>query len=109
MEQRIPEMKPYREHSIKCPLSAFLRGPKNSKFSVYLAGLRKVSEPQTETLDVDYLTWRMDSQVSGKNKRSSKRRKNLIPEKRDVEKEFVNEFFHRRTGISLEESIRQVV
>ena len=51
----------------------------------------------------------MDSQVSGKNKRSSKRRKNLIPEKRDVEKEFVNEFFHRRTGISLEESIRQVV
>ena len=91
------------------PFSGFFRGPKNSKFSVYLAGLRKVSEPQTETLDVDYLTWRMDSQVSGKNKRSSKRRKNLIPEKRDVEKEFVNEFFHRRTGISLEESIRQVV
>jgi len=88
------------------PFSGFYRGPTDSKFRVFLAGLRKTSEPNSEALSENQLRWKMDEEtrrIKGKRPRSDRR--HPVNEPKDVEKEFVNEFYLITNGRTLKEIV----
>lgn len=85
------------------PFSGFYRGPKDSNFKVYLAGLKKVTEPCIENLDDKFLSWNMDYQLITPKKHFPKDKKHILPKLREIKREFVNEFY-LIGGKSLEDS-----
>ncbi len=87
------------------PFSGFYRGPEDSDFRVYLAGLRKEREPQEEELD-DELLWKMDMKPTSRTS-SSKKKKHVIEEKPPVKPEFVTEFYPTRTRKPLEQVVAE--
>ena len=81
----------------------------DSKFNVYLAGLRKVREPYNGDLDGNLLTWKMDKQL-GRNKRiSSRKRKHVMSETKEIVPKIVEQFYHTRSRKSLEDEVRGVL
>lgn len=88
------------------PFSGFYRGPEDSKFKVYLAGLRKTSEPAKEKIDEKLLSWRMDYQMEQKGRKSKRKTKHSAPKVRKMEPEQVELFFNTRTKKTLEEMVR---
>ena len=74
------------------PFSGFYRGPKNSRFRVYLAGLKKISEPKVDKLDDENLIWRMDENIGRSRKGKSRKNKHTMREPRHTTPELVTEF-----------------
>ena len=73
---------------------------------MFLAGLRKTSEPNSEALSENQLRWKMDEEtrrIKGKRPRSDRR--HPVNEPKDVEKEFVNEFYLITNGRTLKEIV----
>lgn len=89
------------------PFSGFYRGPEDSKFKVYLAGLRKTSEPAKEKIDEQLLTWKMDYEIGQKGRKSKRKTKHSAPKVRKMEPEQVELFFNTRTKKTLEEMVRK--
>ncbi len=90
------------------PFSGFYKA-RDSKFRVYLAGLKKISQPGVEPLKKNSLAWKMDTMVGEKKRRSKKKRKHSLPSKKNVIQEFLSDFYHTGSRRSLEESIRGCV
>tara|TARA_Y100000310_G_scaffold340741_1_gene437569 strand:- start:2454 stop:4796 length:2343 start_codon:yes stop_codon:yes gene_type:complete len=88
------------------PFSGFYRGPKDSKFKVYMAGLRKKSEPCEEALDESALQWKMDKKLSKTTSRTKDKREQPVKEQKETKKEITTDFYHTRNGKSVEEMIR---
>jgi SAM-dependent methyltransferase len=86
------------------PFSGFYRGAESEKFRVYMAGLRKKSEPCKEKINPELLTWKMDMKSYTK-KESKNKRKGIMKDLPIVEKVFVNKFVNTSSGRLLEECV----
>lgn len=91
------------------PFSGFYKGPDDSKFNVYIAGLKKTEKPTEQSLGDKYLTWRMDAQVGKTRKVSGRKRKQFMPDTKEIKPEMVSEFFHARRKKSLEQAVRGAI
>ena len=90
--------------------SGFYKGPKDSRFKVYLAGLRKRSEPCEEALDDKFLVWKMDKQLGTFKRKAKKKKKHHLGESKNKnEREFVTQFYHTKRRKSLEDSVRESI
>ncbi len=92
--------------------SGFYKGPENSRFNVYLAGVRKEREPSEEDLDDEQLSWKMDRQLGQKKKRTVQnktKKKKTFQENEPIEPEFIGNFYQRKTGRKLEDSVREAI
>jgi hypothetical protein len=88
------------------PFSGFYKGPKDSKFKVYMAGLRKISEPCEKTLDENALQWKMDKELSKTISRTKDKKKQPVKEQKETEKRINTDFYHTRNGKSVEEMVK---
>jgi|TARA_Y100000310_G_scaffold142924_1_gene142370 superfamily II DNA or RNA helicase/ubiquinone/menaquinone biosynthesis C-methylase UbiE len=89
------------------PFSGFYRGPKDTKYKGYIAGLKKIKEPVKKELNEKTFVWDMDRELIRKRKgSSSKQRKHAIPKPKEVKREVVNKFFNTRTKKSLADMVR---
>jgi len=80
------------------PFSGFYKGPEDSSFKVYMGCFRKVEAPQSDKIDPQLLTWRMDEQAEKRTRRSKEKRKHAIPETKPIEKKFIEEFRQVKRG-----------
>ena len=90
------------------PFSGFYKGPEDSRFKVFIAGLRKVSEPLVDSLDDKSLVWKMDERISSPRRNPNLRKKQPVKDLREIEREVVSEFYSARSGRSLESSVREL-
>jgi ubiquinone/menaquinone biosynthesis C-methylase UbiE len=80
-------------------LSGFYKGPKDTRFKVFLGAMQKREEPTDEELGPEFFTWKMDRQGKRKKDKSKKKRKHVFPDTRKIKRKVVDEFRHTRTGV----------
>tara|TARA_Y100000034_G_scaffold74857_1_gene89924 strand:- start:1623 stop:3965 length:2343 start_codon:yes stop_codon:yes gene_type:complete len=88
------------------PFSGFYHGPDDSNFKVYMAGLRKISEPCDEPLDKGVLEWKMDKKLGKRTSSSSGNGKHPVQDQNEIKREIVTEFVHSGKKRSVEEMLR---
>jgi superfamily II DNA or RNA helicase/ubiquinone/menaquinone biosynthesis C-methylase UbiE len=88
------------------PFSGFYKGGIETDYRVFIAGLKKTTDPQEENLEDSELVWHMDTERL--RKRSGKERKGGMPKFRSEQTtEIVREFFNVRTKETLDDCIRR--
>lgn len=74
------------------PFSGFFKGPEDSNFKVYLACLRKISEPKVSEVNEELFSWKMDRKLSEEKRHAKKKRKHAIPEDKVIKSEYITNF-----------------
>lgn len=87
------------------PFSGFYKGPEETSFEVYLAGLKKIRKPSVD-VDEDFFDWKMDEKSSGTKGHSKSPKKNPIPDPKIIEKKVINSFYSKN-GTRLEDYVRE--
>ncbi len=89
------------------PYSGVFRGPEDSTFKVYLAGVVKKDEPNSEILGDEAFEWKVDRKKGKRVSNSTdKRGKHKFDEPGTIARGFVTEFFNDKSGMPVEELIR---
>ena len=89
------------------PFSGAFRGPEDSNFRVYLAGLVKRDEPDPEKLDDEAFEWKMDRKKGKKVSNSAdKGGKHPFSEPGVTTKHFTTEFYHDKSGMPVGKLIK---
>lgn len=92
------------------PFSGFYKGPKNTRYKGYIAGIKKVKDASKNKLPKDTFEWGVDRDIEkGKKRSSTQKRKDSTPKQKPKEnkREIVSEFFNTRTKKSLGELVRE--